>query len=174
MARMVKCKICGNKISSDIAYKTVINNKNFYCCSETEFNYYSKEKLAKENLFQYIKIEIFNYKETQILPPIMIKKINEINNNYSYEVIFETIKRLKDNLRYWATRDDKFSSDYQRACYIATIISNKINDIYKEIEKQKKRQEEVNNKPTVIDLDLMNSSSEVIKTKANDISSFLD
>lgn len=178
MARRVKCKICKKDITTDTAHIEIVNEKKFYCCNEKEFEDYKKEKIAREDIFKILKYNVFNYNSKQILPPVILKKINELHLFYSYEVILRTIKTLEDTLIYWANVENKFTTDYQKACYLTTIIANKINDVYKEVERenQLKNDKENTANEVSIDIDIINAeiSTKKNRSKVSDITDFLD
>lgn len=174
MARKCKCKLCKKELTTDTAYRVVVNGKNNYYCSEDEYDNMIIEKNKKKNLMIYIACEVLQYEDGQIVPPALTKKLSKLNEFYSVEVIHETFRQKRDDIHYWMKNKD-FSSEYGMISYIMKIIENNINDVYKVWKyKQQQLQKEKNNNTDV------NMLNEVVEMKVNkskknsDISAFLD
>ena len=129
MKRKCVCKICKRKGTTDVFFGAIEGGKKKYYCNEQEYINYMREKDSKDELFTYIAKDVLQYEEGQILPPILIKKINELHNFYDYEVIHECFVICKDNITYWMTTKS-FTSEFGKVSYIMKIIENKINDVY--------------------------------------------
>lgn len=156
--RKVKCFICKKESNNLVAFKTPQNK---YCCSEDEYNEHISKLNSWNELYDYIKSEIFEYDKTQNLSHWMIKQLRILNQAYSSDIILETVKQCKTNIKYYLTVKKELDNEYKKINYMLAIIKNKINDIYEDyitLEKRKKIKEpEVN----YIDLE---SSQKVIKT----------
>ncbi|WP_025909315.1 hypothetical protein [Priestia flexa] len=173
MARKCSCQICKTKGSTDVFYKvTDDKGKNKYYCSKEEYDSFMKDKENREYLIKYIAVDVFNYSEGQIIPPILLKRIKELNVFYDYEVIYECFKDSKDNIKYWI-ENKGFSSEYGMVSYIMKIIESNINDIYNKW-KYKKSQEQ-KKKNNDLNLEIINEITEIKQVKkSNNILDFLD
>lgn len=171
MARKCKCKGCGEELTTDIAFKVTTNKKNMYYCNEAEYLKIKEVKEKKDHTMNYI-FELLKYNNDQIMPPILIKKINALAETYDYSIIKETFAKNEDTLIYWWNLEDKFDSEYGRVCYIMRIIENNINDVYKSIKiKERQDRQLVASK---IQTKMMDFDEETSKKKLKDISEFLD
>lgn len=173
VARRCKCKICGNILTTDIAFKVVKVNTNLYYCSEHEYNTYNEFKLkikqSKDKLFNTIS-EIMNFR---FVPPVIVNEINKLNSFYSYEVIEQVFKRNEKTIK-WNVENKNFNSEFSKIKYIMTIISNNIYSVSIQYEKERKEIESMfSNEPkseiNLIDIEINNSTPRV----TNDISEFL-
>jgi hypothetical protein len=173
MARSCTCQICKKKGTSDVFYK-VTNDKgqNKYYCSKEEYDGHVYEIKRQKELKEYIAVEILNYEEGQIVPPVMIKKLNELNKFYDCEVIHECFKEKKEDIQYWITTKN-FANEYGMVSYVMKIIEGSINDTYTKW-KHKKNQEQKKDS-NEIDLGIMNETKvNVITKKDTGILEFLD
>lgn len=172
MARNCTCQICKSKGTTDKFYKVTEKGKNKYYCNKEEYDQFINEKKKRDDLRKYIAIEILNYQEGQIVPPVLIKKVNKLNEFYDCEVIKECFHQQKENVQYWMSAK-KDLPEYNLACYIMKIIESNINDVYekwKYKQKQLQKQESAN-----LDLGIINEIETVKPVKKNDsILNFLD
>lgn len=170
MARKCKCKACGNELTTDTGYKAVDGK---YYCNEQEYDERVLNLDYKKKTFLLLE-ECMGYDNKQILPPIFRKKIGEYALSYPYEIIYFTVINNKDTILYWVSRDDKFKNDFGKACYIASIIGNNINDTYIKVKRDNKVKK--NAHTNMIDIELMDDIEQTIchKKNTNDISNFLD
>ena len=170
MSRSVKCKICGNQLTNDIAYKVVVNGKNQYYCSDEEYNAKQKEKESKDKCLKTIT-EILGSK---IVSPVMVKKVNELRKFYDYMVIDKTFKECANTIS-WALGSKDFNSEFAKTKYIISIVANNIDKVYKKHIKDLKDMERLFSKnevePEIIDLDI---NRPINDRNISDISSFLD
>ena len=164
-----KCKACGKELTTDIAYR---DEKGKYYCSQEEYEEIQRDKQRKEECFKYLE----GFMRVPI-SKIARKRINELHEYYSYEVIYRTIKFVEDRIRY-AVENKSFNSEQAMVNYLIAIIENNANIVLKEYEKEiadfQKLFEEPKND---IDLDILNSIDETPKGKPrvdNDISEWLD
>lgn len=174
VGRMVKCKICKTKGDSDVFFR-VTNEKgvNSYYCNQDEYEHMINEQQKRYDLLKYVAEDILAYEDGQIVPPSMVKKIGQLNEFYDFEVIYETFKQNKETIQYWINTKG-FTSEYGMASYVMKIIEGNINDIYKSW--KYKKQQEVKQENTFVDVELIEQMNEVkTVTKSDDgISGFLD
>ena len=119
---LVKCRICGNKIERNDAYKVVVNDKNEYYCNEKEYKQKQKQIADKENTIKIIN-EIFGY---EITNSAFFKELKALSENNSYEKIYSFIYDNRQMLDRSMSRD--FTSEYGKIRYFSTIIKNNIVD----------------------------------------------
>lgn len=169
MSRKVICRICGKQTTNDIAYKVTINGKNNYFCTKEEYDTKQKEKESKDKCIRTIG-EILGVK---IVPPVMVKKVNELREFYDYIVIEKTFKECT-SIILWALETKDFNSEFVKAKYIISIVVNNIDKVYKKHIKDLKDIEMLFAKseiePEIIDLDI---DRPIDNRNVSDISSFL-
>lgn len=173
MARKCTCQLCKTVGTTDTFYKvTDEKRRNKYYCNKEEYENHINEKFKREELLKFIAEEVFEYEDGQIVHPIMIKKIGQLNKFYDYEVIWECFKVNKDNIQYWI-KTKNFDSEFGMVSYVMKIIEGSINDIHKNW-KYKKRQEQYDNSSGV-DLEILNINSKINNERSdNGILEFLD
>lgn len=141
MARRVVCQICKAEGTNETFFRVQDDNgRNKYYCSQEEYENYIREQEERKRLLEYIALEILEYEDGQIVPPVMVKRINKLHEFYPYEVIHETFSRNKDSIHYWI-KVKKFTNEYGMVAYVMAIIEGSINDVYKDW-KFKKLQEQ--------------------------------
>ncbi|EWH19850.1 hypothetical protein [Bacillus haynesii] len=173
MARRCVCQICKAKGNTDTFYKvTDQNGKNKYYCNIEEYERFIKEKLKRDNLFKFISEEVFEYDPGQIIPPVMVKSINDLHTFYDYEVIQECFDECQSDIKYWLNAKN-FSSEYHMVRYVMKIIESKINDVYKKWRYEiKQKIEEENN---VLDFGIINEMERVTpNSNSNNNENILD
>ncbi|WJV20807.1 hypothetical protein QU593_10355 [Rossellomorea marisflavi] len=175
MGRKVVCKICKEKGDSDLFFFTTDEKgRRKYYCSESEYNDFLNQKEKRYKLLDYIAVEILKYEEGQIVPPVMTKKIQALNEFYDYEVLKECFKQNKESIHYWI-KVKNFQSEYGMASYIMKIIEGSVNDVYNSW-KHKKRVIE-RQETDKVNVDIMNQlENNTVKKNENDegILAFLD
>lgn len=174
MARKVVCKICKTKGDTDTFYKvTDQKGLNKYYCSKEEYDTYKIEQEKRHDLMEYVAIEVLNYEEGQIVPPVMVRKIGELHKFYAYEVIKECFVKQKDDITYWMNAKN-FQNEYNMVCYIMKIIEGNINDTYIKWKHQKKQSTKMEYADSSVDI--MNDIEDVKLTqkKKENLLSFLD
>lgn len=124
---MVKCKICKKEIDKKNAF--ILNNGK-YCCNENEYNNYNNENLLWNELYDYIKFNIFSYEKNMNLSTYLIKKLKELRVSYSYKIILETFEKYKDTIIYWIKSKKELDTEIRKISYMMAIINNNINDVY--------------------------------------------
>ena len=171
MGRKAKCRACGKELSTNEAFKVTEGKVNKYYCTQEEYEEIQRDKQRKEECFKHLE----GFMKVPI-SKIARKRINELHEYYSYEVIYRTIKFVEDRIRY-AVENKNFNSEQAMVNYLIAIIENNINIVLKEYEKEiadfKKLFEEPKND---IDLDIINDLDDkpIAKPRTSDISSFLD
>lgn len=117
-----------------------------------------QEKQRWDELYQYVKKEVFNYDDNQALSRTAVLRLKglrtsrfmENNNvesmsNYSYEVILNTFKACYVSIQN-ALHCKEFQDDSHKLNYILKIVEPKINSVYKRMkdsELAKQKQEEL-------------------------------
>ena len=146
MARKVKCQICKASGDTSTFYKvTDPSGKNKYYCSEYE---YSQQQLKKEqrlSALKYIAEEILEYKDGEIIPPNMVKQLEQLAKVYTYPVIQETFKLKRDDIHYWYSVKD-FETDSGKCQYTLAIIKGSINDVKRKYDEQQKIEKKLETK----------------------------
>jgi hypothetical protein len=170
MGRKCICAICKKQGTTDVFFK-VVNEKgiNKYYCSENEYNQSVENKLKRKELLTFVAEDVLNYEDGQIVPPVMVKKISELNKFYDYEVIRECFNVCKQDIQYWMTAKS-FDNEFGMASYIMKIIESNINDIYKRVKFQQEQQKKQINS----DVDLLINDIDSNKVKINTGNSILD
>ncbi|HDK7194908.1 TPA: hypothetical protein PTV74_003215 [Clostridium botulinum] len=171
MGRKCKCRICKKELTTDTAYKVVIDNKNAYYCNEEEYKNTLKTKQLKDNCYNTIK----NMLNEPFVTPMMKKEINKLKEFYDYIVIEKTFKECEENIK-WFLSNKEYSTEYAKIRYIITIIQNNINSVYKRYTEELKEMEKLfkqSNNET-IDINIINNSITNNLKNNNDISEFLD
>ena len=122
-----KCRICGEPLDTNTAYKVVVNNKKAYYCSQEEFEAdQTKKKKAAEDKDKVYRLvcDIIGRKEITNTALFAEWKVwIKVANN-------ETIgKYLEENKEYLcgvvAKLEDK---EFNRIRYLSAILKNKLGD----------------------------------------------
>ncbi len=139
MAR-AKCKICGNILDTNTAYKvTDKNGKNKYFCSASEFEAEEvrKKKAAEDkDRVYYLICDIMGEKE--IINTALWKEKIEWNKAFSDEFIAKYLQENKDYLTSAIARLN--SSQFAKIRYLSAILKNSLGDFKPkmvEVEKSK-------------------------------------
>lgn len=170
----VKCKICGNKIEKDTAFKIIKEQKsknvNMYYCNKEEYDKQQEEINQKNKCFEVIS-EMLGI---PYLTPGMIKQINTIREYYEYTVIAKAFKHNEDAIL-WAINNKEFSGEYNKFRYITSIVLDNIEKVkqvhIRELEEINRLFNKVEDN---INIDIMNELPISNNRKTNDISQFLD
>lgn len=100
MAKTVKCKICGNSVDINSAYKVIHVTKsnktqNQYFCSQEEYKEREKEKEYYKEC-QYLLDDIFG---EVIVDNTRNKKLSELHKaGYTYETIYSCINDISNKI----------------------------------------------------------------------------
>ena len=169
--RKAKCKKCGKELYNTEAYQVIDGNKKSYYITEEEYNEIQKEKEQYNSCLERVA-EITNVK---LVPPVMIKKINEIRKFYDYYVIERTFKECQAIIQ-WAIDNRDFNNEFVKTKYITSIIANNIAKVDKKIKQEKEELERLFTKSNEIEIEVMDVvlNSEVRNKEVSDISMFLD
>lgn len=115
-----------------------------------------QEKQDWDELYQYVKLNVFNYDENQSLPSNIVlalkglqtgkavenRKIKD-NAHYPFKIILLSFKLNKNKIDY-AIKTKDFKSEQSKFVYIKKIVEGDLNNLYirvKESEKAKNRVE---------------------------------
>ena len=169
--RRVRCQCTGEYGLSGEFYRVKHNGKNLYYKNKEIYLRMINDKETRNQLNNFVSIEVLNYDSSQYLPPFFIKRVNELNKLYPMEVILETFKQNKDNLQYWMNQDSKFKNESGRINYMMAIINNNINNEYEKW-KIKERQDRVDN-TVKVDMDLLDININNTNKENNGIRDFL-
>lgn len=124
---LVKCKICGQFVDRDIAYKRVVNGKNLYYHSEEEyisdFEKKNKNKLDKARAYRLV-CDILGVNE--IINTALWKEWQIWNKAASDDVIGDYLSDNKDELTKLISRLD--SNIYPRIRYLSAVLKNRLGD----------------------------------------------
>lgn len=120
---LVNCKChTRNKIDRDSAFKVVVNSKNEYYCSESDYIKIKKDKENRKNVLDKIN-SIFGYVITNT---VLHKEISELSKIYSYLKIYSYINENSQMLENYMAKS--FNNEYGKIKYFTTIIKNNIKD----------------------------------------------
>lgn len=113
-----------------------------------------EEKIAWDNLYQYVKSNIMGYDQNQALSSTMVLRLKgllsgkfiENNNtenkaNYSYETILNTFKFCSNDIQK-ALRTNSFKDESHRFNYVLKIVEKNINDVYMRMKSVERAKEE--------------------------------
>lgn len=163
--RRVKCCLTGEWGTSLTFFKGP--DGRYY---KTE-NLYKEKQKKNETHKQLIEelATLMGFTPGMVFPTCVVKDLKQLSF-YDESVILETVKRCHDKVEY-AMRTKSFDSEYNKAAYIMAIIKNNINDVYKEIERNKAAKVSVH---TPVDINAKADLQDIGYTKAShDISDFL-
>lgn len=122
--RRCKCAVCGTDGWNDEFFRVSKKNRNIYYCNEDEYLAEEREREFRVSTLQFISSEIWLEPDYRMLPSVLQKNLNELAEIYSHEAIFRAVQKEKDTLHYWMNLDGKFSNEYGKARYFASILSN--------------------------------------------------
>jgi len=116
-----------------------------------------KEKKDWDELYQYIKIEIFEYDKSQKLPSYMVLRLKGLKEgkfmankkiismaNYEYNHILYTFKINKMKIKQ-IVRSQDFKNEQHKFNTIMIIIEKEINDVVNRLKQVVKSEEKVEN-----------------------------
>ena len=134
---LVKCKVCGEKIERDIAYKRVVNGKNFYYHSQKEYEAEeAKKKKVAEDKDKVYRLICDILGEEEILNTALWKEKTIWNKAFSDEII---AKYLAENKDYLTSAVSKLSgTEYAKIRYVSAVLKNSLRDFKPKAEEQPK------------------------------------
>ena len=191
MAGNRKCHLCKEYIKDEepiIKEHVTINGNHqtryLHSKCEEEYDLRVKENIAWDNLYQYVRKEIFQYAPKQPLSSgqILILKsfragemirngtVIPINDEgFSYETILITFKLLKNQILK-SIEKKNFESELGKTKYIAAIVSNHIMDVHKRIQYKKQQVDKIEEiKIEVKDSNFQSSSNQNNKKLFDDM-----
>ena len=129
-----KCKICGNELDTNAAYKvTDKNGKNKYFCSISEFEAEEKrKKKAVEDKDRVYRLICDIMGEREIINTALFKEWQVWNKVADNEKIAKYLAENKDYLTSVIARLS--SSEFARIRYLSTIIRDKIKAFVPKVE----------------------------------------
>lgn len=173
MGRKCVCQICKKKGNTDEFYKLSKNGKNKYYCSKEEYDQYQLNITKRYELLKFIAEDILEYENGQIVPPIMVKKIDNLSKFYDFEVIHKCFELKQNDIKYWI-KTKEFDNEYGMSSYVMRIVENNINDVYEE---WKRKKQTIEKEKTELDVEIINEVMETkttVKKANNGILDFLD
>jgi len=165
----VRCQVTGEYGTADSFYHAP--DKHYYKTKEIYENKI-KESEARKQIIDTICFDFLDYQKGQVFPKVLTSKLKELSF-YSNQTILKTIKECRENIIYWMNKKD-FDSDYGKISYIFAIIKNKINDVYREEQRQKRQEskaKEALENQIINDVDIANIS---VHHDTKDISKWLE
>lgn len=141
MARKCKCKICGDNLTTDIAFLVERETKSGrkvreYYCSEEEYTEHKrdyelwrKNQRAIDDILGYVCVN--NVKNREMTAIYYAGHSKEQVNNY----LIENKERIKDTLDKKASESNM--NEYQKLRYIFAIIRSEIKDYVSEGKRKK-------------------------------------
>lgn len=132
---LVKCRICGNKIDRNVAYKIRNKNVNEYYCDQNEY----LEKLEKIKIKDNIYEKVFDIFERKVTNTALFKELSELEEIYGYEKIYQYLCKNEKYLANVLCKE--FKSEYAQIRYFSTILKNSLADFKIESKQPEKRVE---------------------------------
>lgn len=138
--RTVKCRLCGKKMPKGEAFLFVHETKtgkeqNRFYCSQDEYDkeqkeiYYWREcQYEIDNILGY---PVVNNKRNKMLTEIL-------DNGYSREELYNCIKEQSNYIAECLNYRKDIDTEFQKLCYMFTIIKGSIKDITERNKKQLK------------------------------------
>ena len=116
-----------------------------------------EEKVAWENLYNYVKTNIMGYDENQGLSSTMVLRLKGLSTNkfienknikdganYSYETILNTFKFCSQDI-HRALRTNRFKDEQHKFLYVTKIVENNLNNVYLRMKNAERAKEEAKN-----------------------------
>lgn len=116
-----------------------------------------EEKLEWDELYEYVKKNIFNLDKNQTLPKeithrllglscgkYMVNNRSQNNAKYSYKTLLNTFKFCSVDIQK-SLRNNSFKNEQHKFNYIAKIIENNVNNVYLRMQNVEKAKEEAKN-----------------------------
>jgi glycerol-3-phosphate cytidylyltransferase-like family protein len=123
-----KCKICGNTLDTNVAYKvTDKNGKNKYFCSASEFEAEeTRKKKVQEDKDRVYRLICDIMGVNEVLNTALWKEKLEWNKAFSDEFIAQYLEEKKDYLTSAIARLS--GTEYAKIRYISTVLKNSLRD----------------------------------------------
>ena len=122
-----KCRICGEVLDTNIAFKVVTNGKNAYYCSQDEFEADEKAKAkasADKDMVYKLICEIID--REKIINTALWKEWNVWNKVATNEIIGQYLMENKEYLIGAIARLDNV--EFNRIRYLSAILKNSLGD----------------------------------------------
>lgn len=134
MSRRVKCCLSGAQGTSDTFYRAP--NGRYY---QTQALYdAAQRKTAIHKQILETLLDAMSYQKGMVFPTSLPRRLKEFDF-YGEDVLLETIRRCTPAIRE-AVQTHYFATEYQKISYVAAILKNKINDVYKDFQCREKAQ----------------------------------
>lgn len=154
MARKCKCRICGETLTTDTAYKINNNGKNFYYCDSIEYENHINELENKVKILEIID-EILGYK---CVNTIIYKELAKIYTGFNYKEILNCLNKQKDIIADLINVNG-IEKEFHKIRYIFTVIDRNISDDTNELNRIRKE-----NNIKKIQVDDLNIDNTIEKT----------
>ena len=147
----------------------------------------AQEKQEWDELFQYVKNEIFNYNNNSEecfnkLPPYLIMRLKGLaegkfyankktqkQGKYTYKMILLTFKLCKGNIQQGLiSNQTSFKDEKHKVNYIMAIIENNINDVKDRLIKAENSKKAIDRLDTTIYEDMGKKAEYKTKSKINE------
>lgn len=122
-----KCRICGEVLDTNMAFKVVTNGKNAYYCSQDEFEADAKAKAkasADKDMVYKLICEIID--REKIINTALWKEWNVWNKVATNEIIGKYLMENKEYLIGAIARLDNV--EFNRIRYLSAILKNSLGD----------------------------------------------
>lgn len=129
---LVKCRICGEKINKDTAYKITVNGTNFYYHSKEEYEAEeARKKKVKEDKDKVYNLicDMFGYEiqNTQFFAEW--KLWNKLKPN---DIIYRYLKENEAYLQGICNRC--YDTEFQKIRYFSAVLKNSLHDYVPKVE----------------------------------------
>ena len=161
--RMVKCHDINEKRPMKESYKAE-NGK--YYTSEQAYEKILHDREMREKCYDIYK-KWFNIPDDLMCSTYWMKTVKNYEK-YTYDILYATLLQIEDDIQY-AITNKTFKTETNTIQYINAIISNNINDVWKQ-DKAKKINEKRAKSQSFY---LADDEIPTIKQKTHDISQFL-
>ena len=180
MARMVKCKGCGEKIDQSTAYKHIHTtsggkSQNHYYCSLAEYESIERDKELYSRI-QFLTDEILGY---PCVNNNRNKRIKDLQNaGYTNEQIYRCFKEYKSEIEKWI-EFNKIDKEFNKLAYMFSVVGANIKDFTVEDERKNEWVQSVPQEEN-IDIVFEETEDEVLKRlknkkeKENSLADFLN
>ena len=135
MAKKVKCAVTGEYGLSGEYIK--INGR--YYKNQQIYDADKRKKDVRKQLIEHICVEYLGYSDGQPFPPILPKKLKELEF-YDNEIILETFRQKANDIRY-ALNTKQFNNDFGRVSYMFAVVKNSIADVKKQFDYQNRQEQ---------------------------------
>lgn len=162
--RKVKCCATGEYGTS----LTFVKIDGHYYKDEFTYERYIEEKNYRKLTYDIIA-DYLGYQKGQIFPGVVYHRLKNLEF-YGYKCIYQTFCIKKNDIE-WALNHKDFRNDLGRIAYMFAIINNSINDVYKQMRTESRKQKLPESADYIEEINLEDIGT---SKKGRDISSFLE